>query len=195
MELRPFLTVFFAATALAQVRGPAPEVRNVYDPEHPGTWTVVADFVTPSPRTFGATAAQTNALSARIAALAEVIHRTPLLNAPRGVEVRARARYYPYEAWFTASGSCTNYEAACSKFPLMADLTVTLFNFFHLSNSVPPKIITHIEDNSDALFYVNILSQARGAAAGDMSAMPDGRPTGMKPLEIARVAGFPVYKR
>jgi len=41
---------------------------------------------------------------------------------------------------------------------------------------VPPKIITHIEDNSDALFYANILSQARGAAAGDMSAMPDGLP-------------------
>jgi len=164
MKFRAFAAVVFAATLLAQVRGPAPDVRNVRDPEHPGTWTMTADFVTPTPRTFGATAAQTSALSARIAALAEVIHGTPVLNAPKGVDVRAHARYYPYEAWFTASGSCTNFEAACSKVPLMAELAVTLFNFFHLSNAVPPKIITHIEDIRLVQARRNIHSIKRSAA-------------------------------
>ncbi len=73
----------------------------------------------------------------------------------------------------------------------MAELAVTLFDFNHYSNSVPPKIFTNIEINSDALFYVNIISQALHDGIGRL---PDARPVGLKPIETAHVADFPVFK-
>jgi hypothetical protein len=80
MKILACMPIALAVTLMIQGLRPAPDVRNVSDPDHPGKWTLTSDF-RPWAQSLSATAAQTSAISARMAALAEVIHAAPVLNA------------------------------------------------------------------------------------------------------------------
>jgi hypothetical protein len=183
-----------AAVLPARAAAATPDVRNVFDPDHVGAWTLTTEFSAAAQRDFGATPQQTSALSARLATLAEVIHGAPVFNPLRGFEARVLARFHPFDAWWSASTTCGPGDASCQRVPLMAELVVTLFDFFHLSNAVPPKIMTFVEINSDALFHINVQELALPRAATIVDRLPDRRPVSLKPIEVGRVAGFPIYK-
>jgi len=190
--LTPALLLWLTTGLVIQASQIKSDVTMIYDANLRGTWKMTSNFTNPGPEVFGATSAQTRALTAKINEIGRVIHDTKVFNPPLGFEARAQARLFPFRAWWIPASECGPNIPSCREVPLIAELAVTLFDLFHYSDEPPSQARTNAEINLDAWFYINDLRISLPMDSFG-AGLADARPICLKPMIVKRAAGIPVY--
>lgn len=162
---------------------PGPEPKDLSN--QPGTWGFRADYSHGHP--FGATAAETSTVAAKVAALAAIVREAAVFNPPLGFQARPYARYSPFNCKINRN---------CAAGPLVAELDIVFYYFAGLTRQGNPAWGGEL--NSHAVFSINDLSHlipGECFAAGSSLRVPDRRRICLEPVESRRVAGFPVFSQ
>jgi hypothetical protein len=160
--------------------GAAPGLSN-----QPGTWQFRADYSRGYP--FGATPAETRAVAAQVAALAEIVRQTAVFNPPLGFQARPYARYSPFNCELSRN---------CTAGPLVSELDVVFCYFAGLSRQGNPAWGGELK--SHAVFYINDMPHTIPGdcfRSASPLRMPGRRKICLEPVESRRVAGFPVFSQ